>query len=144
MIVAPFKPTDEQKRVTEHPGSAFIAACPGAGKTRVMVERARKLLNGGATSGAIAFLSFTIAAVSELDDRLRRDGGAGDVEEAGPHAADADGQQQHPVQQAGRKGSPVMAQQGQQNGQRKTDGRDVGENIGDHCGHGTFPAACPA
>ncbi|KQX52573.1 hypothetical protein ASE71_33050 [Ensifer sp. Root954] len=39
-----------------------------------MVERARKLLNGGATGRAIAFLSFTIAAVSELDDRLRREG----------------------------------------------------------------------
>ncbi len=74
MIAAPFKPTDEQKRVIEHPGSAFIAACPDAGKTRVMVERARKLLNGGATGRAIAFLSFTIAAVSELDDRLRREG----------------------------------------------------------------------
>lgn len=74
MIVAPFKPTDEQKRVIEHPGSAFISACPGAGKTRVMVERARKLLNGAGTGRAIAFLSFTIAAVSELDDRLRREG----------------------------------------------------------------------
>lgn len=74
MIAAPFKPTDEQKRVIEHPGSAFIAACPGAGKTRVMVERARKLLNGGSTGRAIAFLSFTLAAVSELDDRLRREG----------------------------------------------------------------------
>lgn len=74
MIVAPFKPTDEQKRVIEHPGSAFIAACPGAGKTRVMVERARKLLNGAGTGRAIAFLSFTIAAVSELEDRLRREG----------------------------------------------------------------------
>lgn len=74
MIAAPFKPTDEQKRVIEHPGSAFIVACPGAGKTRVMVERARKLLNGRATGRAIAFLSFTIAAVSELDERLRREG----------------------------------------------------------------------
>lgn len=74
MIAAPFKPTDQQRCVIEHPGSAFIAACPGAGKTRVMVERARKLLNSGATGRAIAFLSFTIAAVSELDDRLRREG----------------------------------------------------------------------
>jgi DNA helicase II / ATP-dependent DNA helicase PcrA len=74
MTAAPFKPTDEQKRVIEHTGSAFIAACPGAGKTRVMVERARKLLNGAGTGRAIAFLSFTIAAVSELANRLRREG----------------------------------------------------------------------
>lgn len=73
MTMTPFKPTDEQKRVIEHSGSAFIVACPGAGKTRVMVERARKLLNETGTGRAIAFLSFTIAAVSELDDRLRRE-----------------------------------------------------------------------
>lgn len=74
MIVKPFAPTDEQRRVIEHTGSAFIAACPGAGKTRVMVERARKLLSGEPTGRGIAFLSFTIAAVSELEDRLRREG----------------------------------------------------------------------
>jgi len=74
MIAAPLKPTDEQRRVIDHPGSAFIAACPGAGKTRVMVERARKLLSGRSTGRGIAFLSFTIAAVSELEDRLRREG----------------------------------------------------------------------
>lgn len=74
MIAKPFEPTEQQQRVIEHVGSAFIAACPGAGKTRVMVERARKLLRGRPTGRGIAFLSFTIAAVSELEDRLRREG----------------------------------------------------------------------
>ena len=73
MIAKPFEPTDEQQRVIEHTGSAFIAACPGAGKTRVMVERARRLLGGRPTGRGVAFLSFTIAAVSELEDRLRRE-----------------------------------------------------------------------
>lgn len=74
MITKAFEPTEEQGRVIEHTGSAFIAACPGAGKTRVMVERARKLLGGRSTGCGIAFLSFTTAAVSELEDRLRREG----------------------------------------------------------------------
>jgi DNA helicase-2/ATP-dependent DNA helicase PcrA len=74
MTAKPFEPTGEQLRVIEHAGSAFIAACPGAGKTRVMVERARKLLGGRPTGRGISFLSFTIAAVSELETRLRRAG----------------------------------------------------------------------
>ena len=74
MITKAFEPTEEQRRVIEHTGSAFIAACPGAGKTRVMIERARKLLGGRPTGRGIAFLSFTTAAVSELEDRLRREG----------------------------------------------------------------------
>src|SRR5260221_14235394 len=69
-----FAATDEQARILGHPGSAFITACPGAGKTRVMVERARLLLGGRPMGRGIAFLSFTIAAVSELEDRLRREG----------------------------------------------------------------------
>ena len=74
MITKAFEPTEEQRRVIELTGSAFIAACPGAGKTRVMIERARKLLGGRPTGRGIAFLSFTVAAVSELEDRLRREG----------------------------------------------------------------------
>lgn len=74
MNARPFEPTEEQQQVIEHAGSAFIAACPGAGKTRVMVERARKLLGGKPTGCGIAFLSFTIAAVSELEGRLRQEG----------------------------------------------------------------------
>jgi DNA helicase II / ATP-dependent DNA helicase PcrA len=69
-----FAPTNEQARIISHTGSAFVAACPGAGKTRVMVERARQLLGARPTARGIAFLSFTIAAVSELEDRLRREG----------------------------------------------------------------------
>jgi DNA helicase II / ATP-dependent DNA helicase PcrA len=74
MTAKVFAPTDEQARIISHAGSAFIAACPGAGNTRVMVERARQLLGGRPTGRGIAFLSFTITAVSELEDRLRREG----------------------------------------------------------------------
>ena len=73
MNAGSFTPTDEQARIIDHPGSAFIASCPGSGKTRIMVERARKLLNGRSSGRGIAFLSFTTAAVSELDARLRRE-----------------------------------------------------------------------
>ncbi|WP_017336007.1 UvrD-helicase domain-containing protein [Pseudomonas fluorescens] len=69
-----FTPTGEQTRVIGHAGSAFVAACPGAGKTRVLVERARSLLAERSDGRGIAFLSFTIAAVSELEGRLRREG----------------------------------------------------------------------
>lgn len=69
-----FTPTGEQTRVICHAGPAFVAACPGSGKTRVLVERARKLLADHLSRRGIAFLSFTIAAVSELEERLRGDG----------------------------------------------------------------------
>src|SRR5580704_8180213 len=75
MSANPFTPTDEQARVIGHHGSAFVSACPGAGKTLVLVERARVLLKDRTSSGkGIAFLSFTNAAVSELERRLREEG----------------------------------------------------------------------
>jgi len=74
MTAMTFVPTDDQRLVIGKTGSAFIAACPGAGKTRVMVERARKILSEESSGRGIAFLSFTIAAVSELEERLRREG----------------------------------------------------------------------
>lgn len=73
MNTGSFTATDEQTRIIDHAGSAFIASCPGSGKTRVMVERARKLLRDRSSSYGIAFLSFTRAAVSELDERLRQE-----------------------------------------------------------------------
>lgn len=67
-------PTPQQRVVICHDGSAFIRACPGAGKTYVMAERAQKLLERAAHGCGIAFLSFTQAAVFELDLRLREIG----------------------------------------------------------------------
>jgi len=66
--------TKEQIRIVEHQGCTFVSACPGAGKTRVLVERARVLLKDRSTGKGVAFLSFTNAAVSEFEKRLRREG----------------------------------------------------------------------
>jgi DNA helicase-2/ATP-dependent DNA helicase PcrA len=71
-VTAPsYAPTQEQQNVIDHAGTAFITACPGAGKTRTMVERARQLLNHPDNRRGVAFLSFTNAAVDELEARLR-------------------------------------------------------------------------
>ncbi|MEJ1343220.1 MAG: ATP-dependent helicase [Candidatus Sedimenticola sp. (ex Thyasira tokunagai)] len=71
--MAGFTPTSEQDAIVEHEGSAFISACPGAGKTRCIVERTRAVLSKPQTSRGLAFLSFTNAAVSELQERLEED-----------------------------------------------------------------------
>lgn len=73
MSTKSFTPTSEQKLIIAHAGPAFVAACPGAGKTRVLVERARGLLADRTPGRGIAFLSFTVAAVAELEGRLRRE-----------------------------------------------------------------------
>ena len=67
-----FKPTEEQGTVICHEGSAFVTACPGAGKTRTMTERARRLFQNMPIGRGVAFLSFTHSAVFELGTRLRR------------------------------------------------------------------------
>jgi len=64
-------PTDQQNDVIAHTGPAFVRACPGAGKTRTLVERAGRLLGNTADGRGVAFLSFTNAAVDELANRLR-------------------------------------------------------------------------
>jgi DNA helicase-2/ATP-dependent DNA helicase PcrA len=69
-----FLPTDEQNDVVRHPRSAFISACPGAGKTQVLIERARRELSTNRTGQGLAFLSFTNAAVGELRSRLQFEG----------------------------------------------------------------------
>jgi len=68
-----FALTTEQLAIVDHEGSAFISACPGAGKTRCIVERSRVLLSKSGAGRGLAFLSFTNAAISELQERLAKD-----------------------------------------------------------------------
>ncbi|NSX54815.1 ATP-dependent helicase [Parasulfitobacter algicola] len=73
MTPKPFAPTEEQRAVIDHEGSAFVDACPGAGKTRILIERARELFGALRQGQGIAFLSFTHAAVFELETRLSQE-----------------------------------------------------------------------
>jgi superfamily I DNA/RNA helicase len=73
MSIQSFQPTAEQLAVISHDGSAFVRACPGAGKTRVLIERARQLFSDLPLGRGVAFLSFTQAAVFELETRLRQE-----------------------------------------------------------------------
>lgn len=73
-MTTPYCPTDQQKTVIVHDGSAFVRACPGAGKTRTLIERARYMADRTDNKRGVAFLSFTNAAVDELQGRLRRFG----------------------------------------------------------------------
>lgn len=66
-----YEPTGQQNDVINHSGPAFVTACPGAGKTRTMVERARRLAESREDRRGVAFLSFTKAAVHEFEGRLR-------------------------------------------------------------------------
>ncbi len=72
MTGAQFDPTSEQQQIICQDGSLFVTACPGAGKTRVMVARAHRIFTKMPIGNGIAFLSFTRTAVSELETCLRR------------------------------------------------------------------------
>jgi DNA helicase-2/ATP-dependent DNA helicase PcrA len=66
-----FNPTPQQEKIIRHDRSAFVNACPGAGKTRIIVERAKVAKGAGRDGKGIAYLSFTRAAVAVLEERLR-------------------------------------------------------------------------
>lgn len=69
-----FEPTSQQSEIIGLIGCAFIRACPGAGKTKVMAERARQLFKTMPPGRGVAFVSFTQAAVVELEKRIRQEG----------------------------------------------------------------------
>lgn len=62
-------PTAEQLAVIESTGDVYVRACPGAGKTRTLIELAARATEGSPRAG-VAFLSFTNAAGAEVRERL--------------------------------------------------------------------------
>ena len=71
--VPPDLPTPEQRRIVEWgDGPVVVIARAGAGKTRVIVERVRHLLETreGLLPGQILLLTYNVKAARQLRDRL--------------------------------------------------------------------------
>lgn len=69
----------EQRDAVRHDGNTLIVACPGSGKTRTLVAKLLNCLDEvRGTSRKIACLTYTNAAVYEIEDRLRAYGKCGD------------------------------------------------------------------
>jgi len=66
---------EQQQRAVHHEGGkVLVAAIPGAGKTRVIIERIKYLINSDVPRSTILAVTFTNKATNEMKDRLERDG----------------------------------------------------------------------
>lgn len=63
-----WSPTAPQLELIQDPGSRFVEACPGSGKTRAIVARFERLATGPRRRG-VGLVSFTNAAVDEVTSR---------------------------------------------------------------------------
>lgn len=71
--------TSEQRDAVQHTGHATLVACPGSGKTRAIVAkllRCADVVRG--TPRRVACITYTNAAVQEIEGRLRLLGATGD------------------------------------------------------------------
>jgi DNA helicase-2/ATP-dependent DNA helicase PcrA len=69
----------EQREAVKYDGNTLIVACPGSGKTRTLVAKLLRCLEEVRdTSRKIACLTYTNAAVYEIENRLRAYGRCGD------------------------------------------------------------------
>lgn len=67
--------TAEQRIAVAKPGNIFLEACPGSGKTRVITERLLTEIDRvRGTPRRIACITYTNAAVEEIEQRLRERG----------------------------------------------------------------------
>lgn len=71
--------TDEQKEAVRCPENIMLTACPGSGKTRVIVSKLQRVLDDvRGTPRSVACITYTNTAVYEIEARLRRDIQPGD------------------------------------------------------------------
>lgn len=68
MTLPEWLPTDAQRELVNSPGSRFVEACPGSGKTKAIVARFERLASSRRRRG-VGLLSFTNAAVDEVVSR---------------------------------------------------------------------------
>tara|TARA_R110002049_G_scaffold305627_2_gene502810 strand:- start:48119 stop:49888 length:1770 start_codon:yes stop_codon:yes gene_type:complete len=67
--------TPEQRRAVEHDGNILLSACPGSGKTRVIIAKLLQLaerVEGSPRS--IGCITYTNTAVDEIEDRVKQVG----------------------------------------------------------------------
>jgi DNA helicase-2/ATP-dependent DNA helicase PcrA len=69
-----FSYSDAQKEAIDCPGNVVITACPGSGKTTVMVEKIRREFTSLKPHQGVIGISFTIKSSKELGDKCRRNG----------------------------------------------------------------------
>lgn len=65
---------EQQKVVTHDGGPCLVAAVPGAGKTRCIVERIKHLIDNGEDRKSILAVTFTNKATKEMQERLEGEG----------------------------------------------------------------------
>ena len=67
------KLTDEQKTAVRCEDNVLLTACPGSGKTRVIISKLLRTVEAvRGTPRAVACITYTNAAVQEIEARLRR------------------------------------------------------------------------
>lgn len=73
-MVSTIKFTEEQKTAIRSNNSMVVTACPGSGKTTVIVEKIRSAFENLESYQGIIAISFTIKASKELADKCKRNG----------------------------------------------------------------------
>ena len=71
--------TPEQKNAVRCDEDLMVTACPGSGKTRVIISKLQRVIDDvRETPRAIACITYTNSAVHEIEARLRQDTQPGD------------------------------------------------------------------